>query len=83
MAAELNAGVSRVVRSTDGTPIAVFSTGPDSGAPLVDPDGNVIGVAFAIAPDRASTAYALDTIELNAVLDQERSGRVSTGPCVP
>jgi S1-C subfamily serine protease len=55
----------------------------DSGAAIVDHAGTVIGVAFAIAPDRASTAYALDTSELRAVLDSDRSGRVTTGSCVP
>lgn len=54
----------------------------DSGAPLVDPVGAVIGVAFAIAPDRPGTSYALTASELEAVLAQPASAVVSTGPCL-
>ncbi len=54
----------------------------DSGAPLVDPSGAVIGVAFAIAPDRPTTAYALASSELDAVLRQPATAAVSTGPCL-
>lgn len=46
----------------------------DSGAALTDLDGRVVGVAFAIAPDEPSTAYALTSKELNAAL---------AGPRVP
>lgn len=51
----------------------------DSGAPLVDQQGRAIGVAFAIAPDRSATAFALPDEEINAVLAAPRSG--SAGPC--
>lgn len=54
----------------------------DSGSPLVDQSGDVVGVAFAIAPDRPTTAYALATSELEAVLGGSRAGPVSTGPCL-
>ena len=54
----------------------------DSGAALVTPEGNVIGVAFAIAPDEPRTAYALDVDELNAALDVPRDGPVDTGRCL-
>ncbi len=54
----------------------------DSGAALVDTDGNVVGVAFAISPDNAQTAYALSTSELRAVLAAERQARAPTGPCL-
>ena len=54
----------------------------DSGAALVNPRGEVIGIAFAIAPDNPNTAYALDTSELAPVLDQARNQSVSTGPCL-
>jgi S1-C subfamily serine protease len=54
----------------------------DSGAALVDPRGAVVGVAFAIAPDRAGTAYALTSDELRAVLALSRAAKVSTGPCI-
>ena len=40
----------------------------DSGGPLVEPGGKVVGVAFAIAPDKAGTAYALTAKELDGVL---------------
>jgi S1-C subfamily serine protease len=54
----------------------------DSGGALVDTGGNVIGVAFAVAPDRPATAYALSTSELRTVLGQPRESEVDTGPCV-
>jgi S1-C subfamily serine protease len=54
----------------------------DSGGALVDPRGVVVGVAFAIAPDRADVAYALATSELTAVLGAVAPGRVDTGPCL-
>ncbi|MGH9182431.1 MAG: MarP family serine protease [Acidimicrobiales bacterium] len=53
----------------------------DSGGALVDGDGSVVGVAFAIAPDRAATAYALATEEVEAVLAAPR-GEADTGPCL-
>src|SRR5690606_13850085 len=40
----------------------------DSGSALVDPAGEVIGVAFAVAPDKPGVAYALAIDELEAVL---------------
>lgn len=54
----------------------------DSGGALVNASGAVMGVAFAIAPDQPSTAYALSDKELRPVLAQPRSGPVSTGPCI-
>lgn len=54
----------------------------DSGAALVNPDGEVVGVAFAIAPDRPRTAYALDVIELQAALSAPRGEAVDTGRCL-
>ena len=54
----------------------------DSGGALVDPDGEVVGVAFAVAPDQPATAYALATEELNAVLGLPRAGAVDTGSCL-
>ena len=53
----------------------------DSGGALVDGSGSVAGVAFAIAPDRAGTSYALSLDELRTVLAAPR-GPVDTGPCV-
>jgi S1-C subfamily serine protease len=54
----------------------------DSGAALVDPKGTVVGVAFAIAPDRPGTSYALDVSELRAALAAPRVARADTGPCL-
>lgn len=54
----------------------------DSGAALVNKRGAVVGVAFAIAPDRPKTAYALTTEELHAALAQDHGQQVDTGPCL-
>jgi len=54
----------------------------DSGAALVDTEGTVVGVAFAIAPDQSGTAYALTADELREALDQPRRASASTGPCL-
>lgn len=72
-------GRSRVRRS-----VAVLSADlerGDSGAALVTGDGLVSGVAFAIAPDRPGTAYALTTSELRSALGAENTTAVSSGPC--
>ena len=53
----------------------------DSGGPLVDTAGRVVGVAFAIAPDRPGTAYALTDVELKAELAAP-TGQRTTGPCL-
>lgn len=53
----------------------------DSGSPLVDPSGAVVGVAFAIAPDRDGVAYALSVDELAAVLAGAGTAAVDAGPC--
>ncbi|CAN5833431.1 MarP family serine protease [soil metagenome] len=54
----------------------------DSGAALVSPGGEVLGVAFAIAPDRSGVAYALSTDELRAVLDTVSLASVPAGACL-
>lgn len=54
----------------------------DSGAAVVDPDGQVVGVAFAISPDSSDTAYALSTSELRSVLEVPRQSPAPTGPCL-
>jgi S1-C subfamily serine protease len=54
----------------------------DSGGALVDPSGAVVGVAFAIAPDKPNTAYALSNKELQAALSETRVEGTSTGPCL-
>jgi S1-C subfamily serine protease len=45
----------------------------DSGAPMVDVSGRVVGVVFAVSPDVPSAAYALTVEELEAVLTAARS----------
>ncbi len=52
----------------------------DSGAPLTDTSGNVVGVLFAIAPDRAATAFAVTASEVRAVLSA--AGGADAGPCL-
>ena len=48
----------------------------------IDPAGRVVGVAFAIAPDRPGVAYALAMEELEAVLRATSPSPVDTGPCL-
>lgn len=54
----------------------------DSGSALVDAEGNVIGVAFAVAPDRGDVAYALTLDELRTVLTGDLSSPRDTGDCL-
>jgi S1-C subfamily serine protease len=54
----------------------------DSGAGLVNEDGDVVGVAFAIAPDRETTAYALTAEEMRPLLETTSPIPVDTGPCL-
>jgi hypothetical protein len=54
----------------------------DSGAPLVDKQGRVLGVAFAIDPGYANRAYAITDAEVRPVLDVLQSRPVDTGSCL-
>ena len=54
----------------------------DSGAALIDPQGQVVGIAFAIAPDKSGVAYALALSELDAVTAGPLDAEVDTGPCL-
>ena len=54
----------------------------DSGAALVDLSGRVIGIAFAIDPGDADTAYALTDAAIRRVLDAVEAFEVDTGPCL-
>jgi len=62
--------------------LAADLTYGDSGAPVVTTSGKVVGIAFAIAPDRPTTAYALSTSELLPLLSDPHSREVSTQGCV-
>jgi S1-C subfamily serine protease len=55
----------------------------DSGGPVVNSSGSVIGVTFAISADQPGTSYALSTTELDAALSETRDlSGISTGPCL-
>ncbi len=54
----------------------------DSGGPLVNTSGQVVGVAFAVANLRRSTAFAVASEDVTPVLAQPRAGATSTGPCI-
>ncbi|MEX2100261.1 MAG: MarP family serine protease [Acidimicrobiia bacterium] len=66
--------------------LAVVTAPGDSGAPVVNTDGHVIGVLFAFDIARETTAYALTNAELTAVLAPVLSTPTptpkSTGPCL-
>lgn len=59
---------------------AVLAPG-DSGSPVVDQSGAVVGMAFAVAPESAEVAYALSDAELEEALARPR-GSVAIGPCL-
>ena len=54
----------------------------DSGGPVVNAGGTVLGVAFAIAPDRPGTSYALSYTEVSAFLGTPRATAVNTRGCL-
>jgi S1-C subfamily serine protease len=54
----------------------------DSGGALIDKAGAVVGVAFAIAPDKPGVSYALTDKELRPVLVSPATTAVSTGTCL-
>ena len=54
----------------------------DSGSALTNPQGVVVGVAFAIARDVENVAYALAPSELQEVLATVNGATIGTGPCV-
>jgi S1-C subfamily serine protease len=53
----------------------------DSGGALVVPSGQVVGIAFAIAPDRDGVAYALAVSEVRAVLADVDMAGANAGNC--
>jgi S1-C subfamily serine protease len=55
----------------------------DSGAALTDNKGSVVGIAFAIAPDKPKTSYALTFKELSEAMTEPRAASgANTGPCI-
>ena len=54
----------------------------DSGGALIDPQGDVVGLAFAVAPDKSGVAYALALEEVRAVLAGDLSAERDTGDCL-
>jgi len=66
--------------------LAAVTAPGDSGAPVVDEQGHVVGVMFAYDISRQTTAYALTRKELDAVLIPVVLGRAprapSTGGCL-
>lgn len=54
----------------------------DSGGAVLRDDGSVIGVAMAIAPDRAGVAYALASDEVSDLLGRTTSESADTGACM-
>ena len=54
----------------------------DSGSALVDPQGRVAGVAFAVAPDEPGVAYALAVDEVRDVLAGDLGQERDTGDCL-
>ena len=67
--------------------VLAATTAPgDSGGPIVDQQGHVVGVMFAYDISRETTAYALTRTELDAVLDPVLTGTStlprSTGTCL-
>ena len=66
--------------------LAAVAQPGDSGGPVVEPDGRVVGVVFAFDLSRPTTSYALTAGELAAVLDPvlaaSRHNPVNTGPCL-
>jgi len=79
-------GVGRDIYGRDATERSLLTLAArlrsgDSGAPLVDEQGRVIGVVFAVSPDVRTTAFALATEELRAILDApQRPG--DSGRCI-
>jgi S1-C subfamily serine protease len=61
---------------------AVVRSG-NSGGPMVDPDGNVLGVVFGAAVDANDTGFVLtaDEVADEVAAARNRSSRVDTGAC--
>jgi len=75
-----------VVTERDVFVLAATTAPGDSGGPIVNRDGRVVGVMFAYDISRETTAYALTRGELDAVLDPVLAGTSTlphtTGGCL-
>ena len=60
--------------------LAAVTAPGDSGAPVVDAEGRVMGVMFAYDISRQTTAYALTRTELDAVLGPVLAGTAPASP---
>jgi S1-C subfamily serine protease len=64
---------------------AVLETGTvangDSGSPIVDTKGRVLGVVFATDRDIGNTAFAVSAAEIESLLKESGTAAVSTGLC--
>lgn len=54
----------------------------DSGSPVVDQKGNVIGISFAVARDQRNVAYALTNSEIKKFLEGVSNDAVPSGRCL-
>ena len=54
----------------------------DSGGPVVNRQGKVVGMAFAVDTTRPHTAYALGNDEVQRALHRKPTGVVSTRGCL-
>ncbi len=72
-----DAGVEREVYAVRGTVLP-----GNSGGPLLDPDGRVLGLVFGTDQDAESTGYALTAGELaDAIAASSSAASVPTGSC--
>ncbi len=53
----------------------------DSGGPLVSPEGEAIGMAVGLAPDRSGVAYGIVADDIIDAVDARSDAKVSSGPC--
>jgi len=79
--------ITHTVETERNVFVLAATTAPgDSGGPIVDQAGHVVGVMFAYDISRETTAYALTRTELDAVLDPVLSGTSTlphtTGACL-